>query len=285
MMKQQTLDSYEARLNRVADYIYAHLDENIRPESLAEIACLSAYHWHRIWTAMRGETLGAAVRRLRLLRAADRLANSDMPVAAIASLARYGSSDAFARAFKESYGQTPADYRDKGGHSAFKAATKAEDQAGFPVVIETIAARRCASIAHSGAYLQIDKAMGRLFTALATQNIMAPDQAMLAVFFDDPDLTPVEGLRSAACSPVDKATPLPAPLEEMTLHGGLYARLRYTGPYADMKGAYRWLLGVWLPNSGYEPDDAPVFEAYRNSPQQVAPSNLITDIYLPLRRP
>ena len=106
MTKRQTLDSYESRLNRVADYLYAHLDEDLRPEKLAEIACPSPYHWHRIWTAMRGETLGAAVRRLRLLRAADRLANSNMPMAAIASVAGYGSSDAFARAFNESYGQT-----------------------------------------------------------------------------------------------------------------------------------------------------------------------------------
>lgn len=285
MTKRQTLDSYESRLNRVADYLYAHLDEDLRPEKLAEIACLSPYHWHRIWTAMRGETLGAAVRRLRLLRAADRLANSNMPMAAIASVAGYGSSDAFARAFKESYGQTPADYRARGSHSAFKAATQAEDRAGFPVVIETIAARRCASIPHIGPYLQIDKAMGQLFTALATQNIMAPNQAMLAVFFDDPDLTSVETLRSAACSPIDKTTILSAPLDETTLRGGLYARLRYTGPYADMKGAYRWLLGVWLPNSGYEPDDAPMFEAYHNSPQQAAPADLITDIHLPLRSP
>jgi AraC family transcriptional regulator len=69
------------------------------------------------------------------------------------------------------------------------------------------------------------------------------------------------------------------------LRSGLYARLRYQGPYADMKGAYRWLLGVWLPRSDYEPDDAPVFEAYLNSPVDVAPTDLLTDIHLPLKVP
>lgn len=279
------MESYGMCLERVADHIHAHLDEEIRPETLAEIACLSPYHWHRIWTAMRGETLGATVRRLRLLRAADRLANSDMEVAAIAAAAGYGSDDAFARAFKDAYGQTPAAYRAGGSHQAFKAATRAEDQAGFPVVVEALAGRRCASVAHRGAYLKIDRAMGRLFSALAAQNLLAADQAMLAVFFDDPDLTEVDRLRSAACSPVDAATPLAPPLEEMRLRAGLYARLRYKGPYADMKGAYRWLLGVWLPQSGYEPDDAPVIEAYRNSAEAVAPTDLLTDIHLPLKAP
>jgi transcriptional regulator GlxA family with amidase domain len=107
MTKPLTQASYEARLNRVTVYLYEHLDEDIRPEHLAEIACLSAYHWHRIYAAMRGETLSATIRRLRLQRAADRLANSDAPIDAVASSAGYGSADAFARAFKDVYGRRP----------------------------------------------------------------------------------------------------------------------------------------------------------------------------------
>jgi AraC family transcriptional regulator len=285
MAKQQTLDSYQARVDRVVDHIYAYLDEDIRPEGLAEIACLSPYHWHRIYVAMRGETISATIRRLRLLRAADRLANSDLSTGTIAKRAGYGGVDSFARAFREAYGKSPADYRAAGSHAVFKAATEAEDHQGFPVAIETLPATRCASIAHRGPYLQIDQAIGRLFTALAAQKIMAPDQAMRALFFDDPDLTPVDALRSRACSPVAEGLPLAPPLEEAIMRGGLYARLNYRGPYADMKGAYRWLLGAWLPQSGYEPDDDPIFEAYLNNPQHVAPADLMTHIHLPLKTP
>jgi AraC family transcriptional regulator len=285
MAKLQTQASYQARLDRVVDHIYAHLDDDIRPEGLAEVACLSPYHWHRIYVAMRGETISATIRRLRLQRAADRLANSDLSVEKIAERAGYGGADSFARTFREAYGQTPADYRATGSHAAFKAATEAEDRAGFPVTIETLPVTRCASVAHKGAYLQIDQAMGRLFMALAAQKIMPPDQAMRALFLDDPDLVSVEALRSRACSPVAEGLSLAPPLEETVLRGGLYARLRYRGPYADMKGAYRWLLGVWLPQSSYEPDDDPIFEAYLNNPQHVAPADLMTDIHLPLKAP
>jgi AraC family transcriptional regulator len=285
MAKQQTQLSYQARLDRVVDHIYAHLDEDIRPEGLAEVACLSPYHWHRIYVAMRGETISATIRRLRLLKAADRLANSDLSIGTIAERAGYSGVDSFARAFRDAYGKAPADYRATGSHAAFKTATEAEDHKGFPVAIETLPATRCASVAHRGAYLQIDQAMGRLFTALAAQKMIAQDQLMRAVFFDDPDLVSVEALRSRACSPVAEGLPLAPPLEETFLRGGLYARLRYRGPYADMKGAYRWLLGVWLPHSGYEPDDDPIFEAYLNNPLQVAPAELMTDIHLPLKTP
>jgi AraC family transcriptional regulator len=285
MTKPQTQASYEARLDRVTDYIYEHLEEDIRPDLLAEVACLSSYHWHRIYTAMRGETVSATIRRLRLLRAADRLANSDLPVGTIAQRAGYSAADSFARAFKDAYGNAPADYRASGSHAAFKAAAQAQNAEGFPVAIESLAAVRCASAAHIGSYMQVDRAMGRLFSELAARRIMAPDQKMIGVFFDDPDLAPVDELRSRACSPVAEDVPLSAPLEETILRGGLYARPRYKGPYADMRGAYRWLLGVWLPQSGHEPDDAPVFEAYLNSPRDAPPTELLTDIHLPLKTP
>jgi AraC-like DNA-binding protein len=55
---------YEARLNRVLDHIHDHLDEPLDIDRLAEIACLSPYHWHRIYQAMHGETVAATVRRL-----------------------------------------------------------------------------------------------------------------------------------------------------------------------------------------------------------------------------
>ena len=68
MAKQQTQASYQSRLDRVVDHIYAHLDEDIRPEGLAEIACLSPYHWHRVYQAVLGETVVDTVKRLRLQR-------------------------------------------------------------------------------------------------------------------------------------------------------------------------------------------------------------------------
>ena len=49
-MKQTTFESYNERIKRVQDYIYTHLDEDISIEKLADIACLSAYHWSRIYS-------------------------------------------------------------------------------------------------------------------------------------------------------------------------------------------------------------------------------------------
>jgi AraC family transcriptional regulator len=131
--------------------------------------------------------------------------------------------------------------------------------------------------------MQIDQAMGRLFAELAARDSVPAAPAMIGVFFDDPDIGPEEELRSRACLPVVDGVEISTPLVETVLRGGLYARLHYKGPYADMRGAYRWLLGTWLPGSGYEPEDAPIFEAYLNDPREVPPTELRTDIHLPLK--
>jgi AraC family transcriptional regulator len=283
MLKRQTQENYSDRLNRVVDYVHEHLEEDVSFDRLAEVACLSPYHWSRIYSAMRGETITATIRRLRLQRAADRLANSDVAIGVVAARAGYSSTDTFGRAFKDAFGMGPAAYREKGSHAAFKAAHATGDAGGFPVTVASLPERRCAGIDHLGSYMDIDQAMGRLFSELAVRQAVPAQPAMIGLFFDDPDLGPEDELRSRACLPVGNSVVIDPPLVETVLRGGPYARLSYTGPYADMRGAYRWLLGVWLPASGHEPDNAPIFEAYLNDPREVPQNALRTDIHLPLK--
>lgn len=95
-------------VSRVTEYIYDHLDEDIDLEKLAAIACLSPYHWHRVYHAMNGETLAATVRRLRLHRAAGYLAHTSLPIAQVAEKSGYANVPSFTRAFSAAYGMPPA---------------------------------------------------------------------------------------------------------------------------------------------------------------------------------
>ena len=92
-----------------------------------------------------------------------------------------------------------------------------------------------------------------------------------------------ESLRSRAGLVVDDGFSIEAPLIETNLPGGRHAVLRHKGPYATMRAAYQWFFGAWLARSGEEVEDAPVFEEYLNNPREVAPAELLTDIYLPLK--
>lgn len=285
MPKNSTLESYIERLNRVDDHIYAHLEDNLSIDVLADIACLSSFHWSRVYAAMRGETVAARIRRLRLQRASDRLANTDISLDRVSQMAGYSSTDTFGRAFREAFGDAPMQFRAAGTHAAFKEAARVDNASGFPVSVVTLAEQRCAGISHVGSYIRIDQAMGRLFAELSKRGSLPALPLMIGVFFDDPDMKDVETLRSRACIPVGDTVLIDEPLVETILSGGLYAKLNYTGPYAAMGAAYRWLLGSWLPASGYEPGEAPALEAYLNDPGKVSQSELRTDIYLPLKAP
>jgi len=273
--------SYEDRLNRVSAYIYDHLDDDLDMDRLAGVAALSPYHWHRIYHAVRGETVVAAVRRLRLQRAAADLAHSHTSLEAIAKRAAYGSVAAFTRAFGESYGMPPAQYREQGSHKDFAPGRLPSPNVHFEMAIRHVPSFRLATLDHKGSYMEI----GRAFEAamVAARPLLTLQSKMFGVYCDDPALVDEADLQSKAGVTIPAGIAPPAPLASLDVRAGEYAILRHMGPYADMRSAYQWLFGTWLPQSGRDADDAPVLEEYLNNPQDTQPTQLLTDIYLPLK--
>lgn len=282
MKASDTRQNYAARIGRVVDYLHDHLEDELNLDRLADVAAMSRWHWHRVYTAMQGESVVATVRRLRLARAADRLANSEVDVGEIARRAGYTTSEAFGRAFKQSYGLTPGAYREGGSHQLFKQATRASDATGFPVEIVTLPAMRCIGVPHIGPYMQISRAFEGLFAKAGRAGLVGRTSSMIGVYYDDPDAGEADALRSLACLAVGQDMAVPDDIETLDVGGGTYARLSYRGPYADMRDAYRWLMGVWLPASGREVADGPMLEDYLNSPADTLPPDLRTNIFLPI---
>jgi AraC family transcriptional regulator len=283
MNKLKDRVDYQERLSRVILFIHDHLDEEIDLNRLADVACLSPYHWHRIYHAMNGETIAATVRRLRLHRAAGFLANTAMAIEAIAEKSGYGSAAAFTRAFTADYGMPPAQYRNEGAHAKFLAHAAADNGTAFDVTIKILPPLRLATLDHTGSYMQIDRAFEPLYGWFAMRGLLGPATRSIGVYYDDPFSVAEESLRSRAGLAVDPAFGFEAPLIETDIPGGRHAVLRHKGPYATMRSAYQWFYGAWLAQSGEEVADAPVFEEYLNSPRETAPSELLTDIYLPLK--
>ena len=274
---------FEPRMRRVIDHVHAHLDEPLDLLRLAEIAHLSPYHWHRVYQSLYGETMAATVKRLRLHRAAGWLANSADSVDAIARRSGYPNLQSFTRIFSGAYGLPPARYRAAGQHTEFIGPDRVAAGAAHPVTIERRPALDVIALDHAGSYMQIGQAFDGLFGRVAALGLVRPGVRMLGRFFDDPSIVAEADLRAQACVAGCAEGALPAPLLRTTLPAGESAVLVHTGPYATMGAAYHWLFGEWLVDSGREPADAPVVEAYLNSPRETAPADLVTYIHLPLR--
>jgi AraC family transcriptional regulator len=88
-----------------------HLDDDLSLDALAAHAGWSPFHFHRAFRRVVGETPKQYVLRLRLERAASRLAGSGETVVKVAAAAGFSSHEVFSRAFRRRFGMTPARYR------------------------------------------------------------------------------------------------------------------------------------------------------------------------------
>jgi AraC family transcriptional regulator len=282
-MKADQWITYEDRLHRVTEHIYDHLDEPLDLATLADVAALSPYHWHRIYHAVRGETIAATVRRLRLQRAAADLAHTSRAIDEIATRAGYGSEPAFARAFADTYDLPPAQYRQAGSHAAFVPGRLEAPRASWHIAVKRVPPTRLLTLEHRGPYMEIGRSFEALFGRAHAAGLLPSEIRMVGVFYDDPTVVPEDQLRARASVVTDRPGKAAEPLEVIEIGDGDCAVLRHQGPYADMRAAYLWLFGTWLPQSGREPADAPVFEEYLNSPRDTPPTELLTELCLPLK--
>ena len=277
----------QTRFHKVVDYIYDHMDEKIDLDKLSEIACVSSYHWHRIYRGLCGETLAATVKRLRLLRAAGQLSNSQIPIDLIASTSGYSRIQSFNRAFSETYGMPPAKFRSQGSHTLFsKYSFKKEGSTEMmDITIKQIESFDVLAMPHIGSYMNIGNAFEKLFGWIGMRGLIGPQLRSVGIYYSDPDAIAESELQSAACIalPNLQEIELDKSIEKKSVAGGEYAVLRHKGPYSNMRSAYQWLYGEWLANSGREVADQPAFEEYLNNPREVSPAELLTDIYMPLK--
>ena len=112
---QHYRDEYIVRINRVIDYIQNNLNSQLDLETLAQVAYFSKFHFHRIFTAMVGETLNSFIKRLRIEKAASTLiAHPKDSITSIALSCGFSGSAAFSRVFNENFGISATIFRNGG---------------------------------------------------------------------------------------------------------------------------------------------------------------------------
>ena len=263
----------------MTEYVAAHLDATLDLETLAGVACLSPYHFHRVYRGLLGETVNATVRRLRLQRAALDLLDRDLSIERTAHRAGYTSQAAFTRAFRAEYGEPPARYRGARFDAEHAAA---HDSALYRVEFVDLPGLRLAMIEQRGDYRLTSEAFERLMTFAATTGLLRPDTRTIGIYHDDPESVPTSELRSSACISVGSDWVPSGEIVDGFVEGGRYARIVHTGPYNELSAAYDWLYQTWLPTSDAEPRNLPCLEEYLNDPRQVPAHELSTAVLMPL---
>ena len=103
-------------IDKVIWYIENHYRDSISLEDLAAVAGVSRYHLSRMFCYAVGQPISRYIRVRRLSNAAIALAAGESDILGLALSLGYGSHEAFSRAFKKCFCQTPEQVR-KQGHT------------------------------------------------------------------------------------------------------------------------------------------------------------------------
>ena len=97
-------------VQRMQEYIDAHLEEEITLSDLAQVSLFSPWHAYRLFRQHTGLTPADYIRRLRLSRSAVRLKRDGCSVTDAALELGFRSVDGYQRAFHREFGCNPGEY-------------------------------------------------------------------------------------------------------------------------------------------------------------------------------
>ena len=294
MVKAATTRDYHARMQRVLKYIDEHIDADLHVEILSGVAAFSKYHFHRQFTELFGIGVHRYVQLVRLKRASYRLAfRADEPILQIALDSRYEGPEAFSRAFKQLAGQTPTAFRKQPRwspwHVTFGSINEArkismttaltDDQ----VRIVDFPATSVAILAHHGDPAHLGDTIRR-FIAWRKQAGLPPTiSATFNILHADPETTPPPEYRLDLCAATGRVPPNDAGVVAGLIPAGRCAVLRLTGSSDTLRSAIAFLYADWLPRSGEQLRDFPIYVQRVSFFPDVAEHAAMTDVFLPLR--
>lgn len=312
-IRTETEREYWRRINAVIDYIEDHLnsDLDLDLEHLAGVASFSKYHFHRIFRAITGETVNDYIRRQRLTRAAHYLFyNRRDSIGEVALRSGFSSQANFAKAFKKYFGLSPSEVRElddvskigkpiskdgkasgkTNGEVAFHNSTLKQQlnstrNAAMNVEVKNMPERNVAYIRHIGPYEDqgISRAWENLCAWAGPRMLLGAGTEFLGISHDNPDVTPHEKCRYDACITIPGGTAVEGDIGSKTLEAGQYAVYHCEIENMDFKTHWDRFAGQWLPSSGYQPADGPVFEIYHQTADQHPEGKMIVDLCMPVK--
>lgn len=233
------------RIHRVIEFIDDNLDEEHSLDQLAEIACISPFHFHLVYSRIVGRSPVATIRHLRLQRAAVALNHDGTSVANAALAAGYSCSQSFARAYRREFGHSPTARRVAAGGAS------ARQDAPISFSIVKRPPQRLDVIMYDGIRFQAD---GLVIDAQAYAQLFGRGSCdIMSVYFDDL-FTPANlHIRCAFGIHAEQRPALSRhmPVSTLDLEGGYYACVRHRGRLLDLAPHWRHFLHHRLPASGW----------------------------------
>lgn len=155
----------------------------------------------------------------------------------------------------------------------------------FEVKIENTLDEKIAFLSHKGAPNRVLETASR-FIAWRKSSGLSPIKTSrtYGIPWSDPEMGPAEAFRFDVCGSIQQDVPTNEfGVKTGLIPGGRCAVIRHLGSHDTIKDSVYFLYKNWLPNSGEQTRDFPVYFQYLNFIHEVDECELETDIFLPLQ--
>jgi AraC family transcriptional regulator len=286
VMKNQ---NYGARFNRLLDYIDQNLEGDLSVERLSSVACFSKFHFHRLFSSFLGTTVLKYIQLARLKRASFRLAfYPDDRIIDIALDAGFETPESFSRTFKKVFGQTPSEFRKapewRQWHDRYRF-PKLSRLKKMNISIADVSAVKIAAHEHRGPIEGVHDSIKVFIEWRKASGLSPRDKCRtFGIVYDNPETCEPAAFRFDICGEVHGDVPdNPQGIVGKVIPGGRCAVARHCGSHELIGETVKSLYRQWLPESGEELRDFPVYFHYLNFVGETPEHELLTDVYLPIK--
>jgi AraC family transcriptional regulator len=160
---------------------------------------------------------------------------------------------------------------------------KAEEPAEAPAEeafsIEEVQAFNYVYLPVTGSYENYEEAVNNLMAAVQEQGVV-PAGPMIGIYYNDPEVTPVEELSWEVGFQVEEGTEVQEPLMLKKWEFTKVVKAMHIGPYEETANMYPAIF-KFMEDEGLT-QTGPVMERFLDNPEEVAPEELKTEIWIPV---
>lgn len=295
---------YKSRINHVFHYIDQHLGSRLSLEEIAEVACFSPFHFHRVFKAITSETLNEYITRRRVEKAALDLLHRSTSVTEV--LLKYGFNDSssFSRTFKKFYGVSPTAFRiqNPNRHSKIRQLESKNGQAtpdfekyicviddlkkwikmNAKIEVKETSGLNLAAVTHIGIY-GVENAFDRLLRWANSKHLLQNTEAKVGrLFYDSIKVTAPEKVRMSVFLATEESFEAEGEIDRLRINPGKCIVGSFEITPNEFEKSWTGLF-IWMNENGYKKSDENPYEIYHNDFREHPENKFIVDLYIPIK--
>lgn len=295
---------YKERVNKAVNFIDLHLEEELSLEKVAEAACYSPFHFHRIFRSVMNEPLNVYISRKRIEKAASVLMRrKEITVTELSVKFGFNGNSSFTRAFKKFYGMSPTTFRNrcpdrfskigitdsKNGQMKVKFEKyicdlenqKNKTEMDTNIELKELPEMKLAYISHVG-HDHLGLTFKRLLNWAGQKGLLnSPGFKMLNIYHDSFKITAADKVRMSACILLEKPVETGGEIGLKTIGKGKYVIGHFEIRTEEFGNTWTELY-IWLNKNGYQTTEKNPFEIYHNDGNTHPEKKFKVDLCIPV---